>query len=64
MRIKVIPDSEYGDEPATYRDGKRWFAWFPVLIGQHMVWLQWVERRNAGVFPPTFLNPHDYRLPG
>ena len=25
----------------------RWFAWHPVEAGQHLVWLQWIERRRC-----------------
>lgn len=25
----------------------RWFAWHPVIIGDHLFWLEWVERRGG-----------------
>lgn len=61
MRIEV---SKYGKtEPASYRAWRPWFAWYPVLIDNTLVWLETIERRHAGVYPPTLACPHDYRFP-
>lgn len=27
----------------------RWFAWHPVKINNALVWLRWVERRQAAI---------------
>lgn len=61
MRIDV---SGYpATEPAEYRAWRPWFAWYPVLIGSKLVWLETVERRHAGVYPPTLACPYDHRIP-
>lgn len=61
MRTRIF--SEPPEEPADYRNWRRWFAWFPVFIGDELVWLEFVERRHSGFYPPTLTCPHDYRLP-
>jgi hypothetical protein len=34
----------------------RWFAWYPVRIGDERVWLEFVERRitEGGLFDDSF----------
>lgn len=61
MRLNLPSYSD--EEPADYRDWKPFFAWFPLLIDGTLVWLEKVERRKAGVWPPTLACPHAYRLP-
>ena len=36
----------------------RWFAWYPVRIDGRMVWLRWLERRDA-----YYSHEDDIRLP-
>lgn len=40
---------------------KRWFAWRPVLVGEHWVWLQTIERRDWHDEGNTY---RDYRFTG
>ena len=44
---------------------KAWFAWHPVLIGNTLVWLEWVERERElirGWGDEWFMSR--YRFPG
>src|SRR3954467_6610561 len=35
-------------QKALHREAwQRWFTWHPVEAGQHLVWLQWIERRRC-----------------
>jgi hypothetical protein len=40
---------------------KRWFAWRPVLVGEYLVWLQTIERRDWHGEGNTY---RDYRFTG
>jgi len=45
------------------RKWHRWFAWYPVRVDDnHGAWLQYVERRLIGPFPPDFAMHVEYRL--
>ncbi len=61
MRINLLPPLP--DEPADYRNWRPWFAWRPAMVDGHLVWLEWIERRPAGLYQATFINPQDYRFP-
>jgi hypothetical protein len=28
----------------------RWYAWFPVRVGEQRVWLEWIERKLYPVY--------------
>lgn len=62
MRISIF--RELPEEPPDYREWKPWFAWYPVFIDGLLVWLETVDRRPAGLYPPTFVAPHDHRVRG
>jgi len=40
----------------------RWFAWLPIEIGGHWVWLEMIERKGTFVFGPfTYGHRFEYR---
>jgi len=41
MRWKHTP------RPVGYDEWRSWFAWYPVVVGDEYVWLEWVERRQS-----------------
>lgn len=60
--MKITVFRELPEEPAGYRDWRPWFAWRPVLLEDWtIVWLETVEWRPAGVYPPTLVFPVEYR---
>lgn len=61
MRLRIMSDRM--EEPPHWRDWRPWFAWHPIYVDGFLVWLEWIERRQAGLYPATWANPHDYRLP-
>lgn len=60
MRLNLFPSPP--KEPPNWRDWKSWFAWRPVIIDDHLVWLERVECRPSGFYPPTLAFPHEYRF--
>ena len=39
---------------------KRWFAWYPVRVGDDIVWLEWIERKvdsRMGIYWSEYRNP-------
>lgn len=54
---------ELPEEPADYRDWRPWFAWRPVFLEDGTaVWLETIEWRPSGLYPPTLVFPVEYRL--
>lgn len=51
------------EEPADYREWKPWFAWHPQIVEKKIVWLEWIERKPIGLYPPSMAFPCAYRLP-
>lgn len=43
-RVKVHIQT-FGDWLKIYGEWHKWFAWFPVTVDKHLVWLEFVERR-------------------
>jgi hypothetical protein len=67
MRLDLsdILDAE-ADAVAAYRIARRqwhrWFAWYPVLVDDVLVWLETVERRTDVSLATTY--KWEYRLRG
>lgn len=39
-----------------------WFAWYPVRVGQHTVWFEWIERFGDKQAGELFYYIYHYRL--
>ncbi len=49
-------DIDFGNRP-----WRRWFAWFPVRVGNQRVWWEYVERQTTNCQGYIC---HDYRVVG
>lgn len=47
-------------EPPDAYHWKPWFAWRPVIVGDHLVWLETVERKLATLWG-HFVTAYDYQ---
>jgi hypothetical protein len=44
---------------SSYTTWEKWYAWRPVFVGRHLVWLEYVERKwDGSCYDPDF----HYRL--
>jgi hypothetical protein len=41
----------------------QWYAWRPQIVGDHWVWLEWIERRYRVFVAPQGVSPWAYRIP-
>jgi hypothetical protein len=33
--------------PKPRKEWRKWFAWYPVDVGDEVVWLEWLERKTT-----------------
>lgn len=48
MKIPItwwLTHEHYYEAHPEHQEWHRWFAWRPVVIGNHIYWLQYVERK-------------------
>ena len=59
MRIKVV-----NNIPIAKAEWYRWFAWYPILVSDSIVWFEYVDRRDGIKKGTLQLNPNvtEYRL--